>query len=90
MTRLSKEQQLLMLMRKTLTAIIRDVTPPPGMRHPLSDATIQQVRECLGLIAAREQELAKEQGRGGERPYYSDEPQEVQLVAFDAIKRRPN
>lgn len=77
-------------MRKTLTAIVKDVTPPPGMRHPLSDATIRQVRQCLGLIAAREQELAEEQGRGGERPYYSDEPQDVQLVAFDTLKRRPN
>ncbi|QGU31551.1 segregation and condensation protein A [Thermochromatium tepidum] len=90
MTELSKEQHLLIAMRKTLTAIIKDVTPPPGMRHPFSEATIQQVRQCLGLIAAREQELALEQGRGGERPYYSDERPDVQLVAFDTIKRRPN
>jgi hypothetical protein len=48
------------------------------------------VRQCLGLIAEREQELAVEQGRGGERPYYSDEPQDVQLVSFDTLKRRPN
>jgi hypothetical protein len=90
MTDLSKEQHIMIAMRKTLTAIVKDVTPPPGMRHPLSDATIQQVRQCLGLIAAREQELAEEQGRGGERPYYSDEPQDVQLVDFDTLKRRPN
>ncbi|MTW20142.1 segregation and condensation protein A [Allochromatium palmeri] len=90
MTDLSKEQQIMIAMRKTLTAIVKDVTPPPGMRHPLSDATIQQVRQCLGLIAEREQELAEEQGRGGERPYYADEPQDVQLVAFETLKRRPN
>jgi hypothetical protein len=90
MTDLSKEQHIMIAMRKTLTAIVKDVTPPPGMRHPLSEATIQQVRQCLGLIAAREQELAEEQGRGGERPYYSDEPQDVQLVDFDTLKRRPN
>jgi hypothetical protein len=28
---LSQEQQILIAMRKTLAAIIRDVTPPPGM-----------------------------------------------------------
>ena len=90
MTELSQEQQIMQVMRQTLTAIIKDVTPPPGMRHPLSEATIQQVRQCLGLIAAREQELAAEQGRGGERPYYSDERQEVQFVAFETLKRKPN
>ena len=90
MTDLSKEQHILIAMRKTLAAIVKDVTSPPGMRHPLSDATIQQVRQCLGLIAAREQELAEAQGRGGERPHYADASQTVQLVAFETLKRRPN
>ncbi|EXJ13230.1 hypothetical protein [Imhoffiella purpurea] len=90
MTELTKEQEILIAMRKTLTSIVRDVTPPPGMRHPLSDGTIQEVRECLGMIAAREKELADEQGRGGERPRYADEPQTVQLVPLDGLKRRDN
>jgi hypothetical protein len=42
MTDLSKEQHIMIAMRKTLTAIVKDVTPPPGMRHPLSDATISR------------------------------------------------
>ncbi|AFL76287.1 hypothetical protein [Thiocystis violascens] len=88
MTDLTKEQEILIAMRWTLSAIVKDVTPPPGMRHPLSDATIQDVRKCLGLIAAREKELADEQGRGGERPYYADEPQSVQVVSIDRIKKR--
>ncbi|MBK1716923.1 segregation and condensation protein A [Thiocystis violacea] len=88
MTELSKEQTILIAMRKTLAAIVKDVAPPPGMRHPLSETTIQDVRQCLGLIAAREKELADEQGRGGERPYYADEPQSVQLVSLDGIGRR--
>jgi hypothetical protein len=90
MSDLSKEQHILIAMRKTLTAIVKDVTPPPGMRHPLSESTIQEVRSCLGLIAARERELAEAQGRGGERPYYADEHRDVQLVPLDTLKRRPN
>ena len=77
---LTKEQQILIAMRKTLSAIIRDVTPPPGMKHPLSGPTIEDVRQCLALITAREKELADAQGRGGERPYYADEPQGATVV----------
>lgn len=88
MHELSKEQQILIAMRKTLSAIIRDVTPPPGMRHPLTEPTIEDVRQCFGLIAAREKELADEQGRGGERPYYVDEPPDTQVVPIAGIKKR--
>jgi hypothetical protein len=85
MSELSKEQQILIAMRKTLAAIIKDVTPPPGMKHPLSGGTIEDVRQCLSLISAREKELADEQGRGGERPYYADEPQAAQVVPVAGI-----
>jgi len=88
MNDLSQEQQILIAMRHTLSAIIRDITPPPGMRHPLSEDTIEDVRQCLGLIAAREKELADAQGRGGERPYYADEPQPAQVVPIAGIKKR--
>jgi len=88
MSELTKEQEILIAMRKTLSAIVRDVTPPPGMRHPLSDGTIQQVRECLGMIAMREKELADAQGRGGERPHFADEAKDVHLVPFPELKRR--
>jgi hypothetical protein len=82
---LSKEQQILIAMRKTLSAIIRDVTPPPGMKHPLSETTIGDVRACLALIAAREKELADAEGRGGERPYYADEPQGATVVPMTGL-----
>ncbi len=88
MHELTKEQQILIAMRKTLSAIIRDVTPPPGMRHPLSEPTIEDVRQCFGLIAAREKELADAQGRGGERPYYVDEPPDTHVVPIAGIKKR--
>lgn len=88
MIELTKEQQVLIAMRKTLSAIIKDVTPPPGMRHPLSGGTIEDVRQCLALIAAREKELADVQGRGGERPYYADEPQAAQVVPIAGLSRK--
>jgi hypothetical protein len=87
MSDLSVEQRILIAMRKTLGAIIKDVTPPAGMRHPFSEATMEDVRQCLALISAREKELADAQGRGGERPYYSDEPQKAQVVPIAGIGR---
>lgn len=88
MSELTVEQCILIAMRKTLGGIIRDVTPPAGMRHPFTDETMEDVRQCLNLIAAREKELADTQGRGGERPYYSDEPQQAQVVPIGGIGRR--
>jgi hypothetical protein len=93
MSELTKEQKILMAMRKTLTAIIKDVTPPPGMKHPLTEQTITDVRQCLALISAREKELADAQGRGGERPYFTDEPQSAQVVPIAGLgkgNKKPN
>ncbi len=87
MPELSKEQQILMAMRKTLGAVIKDLTPPPGMKHPLSKDSIEDVRQCLALIAAREKELADLDGRGGERPHYADEPQSARVVSIAGLKR---
>lgn len=88
MDELSKEQQILIAMRKTLSAVIKDLAPPPGMRHPLSDATVEDVRQCLMLITSREKELGDAEGRGGERPHYTDEPQVAQVVPIAGIKRK--
>jgi len=90
MSELSQEQRILIAMRKTLAAVIKDVTPPPGMKHPLSEATIQDVRQCLALISAREKEMADADGRGGERPYYSDEPQAARVVPITGLGKRGN
>jgi hypothetical protein len=85
----SKEREILMVMRKVLAAVIKDTTPPAGMRHPLSDRTIEDVRQCLGLIAAREKELADAAGVTQERPYYADEQQASKVVPLSGIGRRP-
>ncbi len=81
------EQDVMMVMRKVLASIIKDTTPQPGMRHPLSERTIQDVRKCLQLISARERELADAQGRAVEKPYYVDEPPKAQVVSIDSIEK---
>ena len=81
----TKEQEILMVMRKVLASIIKDTTPEAGMRHILSDHTIQDVRTCLGLISAREKELGDAQGRAAERPYYADQPQSSTVVPISRI-----
>lgn len=89
MNELSKEQKILIVMRKVLASIIKDTTPPPGMKHPMSERTIQDVRACLGLISARERELADGEGRVAEKPYFIDEPKGERVVPVSAI-RKPN
>lgn len=74
-TKLSMEERILQAVKLTLANVVRDTATPQGMRHPLSDATIEDLRQCLALISARERELAAAAGRPPPgRPRYSDEP----------------
>jgi hypothetical protein len=80
---LSKEQQIMRAMRKTLTSIVRDTAPRDGDPSPLRADTVENIRMCLGLIAAREAELADLLGlTRKERPHYSDEPAAAQAMQF--------
>jgi hypothetical protein len=80
---LSKEQQIMRAMRKTLTSIVRDTAPRDGEPSPLRSDTVENIRMCLGLIAAREAELAEMLGLSrGERPHYSDEQPASQAMQF--------
>lgn len=87
----SQEERILRSMRLVLTGIIKDTATPPGMRHPLRDQTIEDMRQCLMLISARERELAAEAGRPyALRPYYADEsrPQDQVVVPISSVGRR--
>lgn len=85
---LTKEQRILRVMRKVLANIVKDATPQPGMLNPLSERTIQDIRECFGLISARERELAQEAGLAAhEKPYYADQPSPNKVVKLSKIKR---
>jgi len=86
----SKERQVMMIMRKLLAQIIKDTTPPNrAMKHPLSANTIEDIRNCLGLISARERELADEAGIAQERPYFVDEKKEAEVVSINTLKKSP-
>ncbi|MDO8990716.1 MAG: segregation and condensation protein A [Sideroxyarcus sp.] len=69
---LSKEQQILRIMRKTLGNVVKDVTPLGGRANPLTAGTIQEIKECFALISDREQELAEKLNFTQEKPYYAD------------------
>ncbi len=81
----SKEREILIVMRKVLGSVIREITPEPGMRHPLSEQTITDVRMCLGLISARERELTAAAGESEQRPYYTDQHRPVEVVPISSI-----
>jgi hypothetical protein len=86
---LSKEQQIMRAMRKTLTSVARDCAPRPGQPSPLAEETVENIRMCLGLIAARESELAEALGLArNERPSYVDEPRAAEVMQFIPSPRK--
>ena len=87
----AKEKRIMIMMRQVLSAVARDTVPPPGMKHPLTDSTIQGIRDCLALISARERELNIELGEDQQaRPRYVDEPQTTKVVALDSLVKNKN
>ncbi len=87
----SKEYQILQAMKTTLTGVVRDTATAPGLKHPLSDRSIENIRQCLVLITARERELAQAAGVTQDmRPHYIDEPQTTNVVSINKIGRSKN
>ncbi len=88
---LTQEERILRMMKRTLTDVAKDTAPEPGLRHPLSEQTIQEIRECLMLITSREQELAREQGRSmNDRPRFIDEPKTEVVVPLNPEAMKQN
>ncbi len=86
----SKEQRILVVMRKLLAQIVKDTTPGPGMRHPLSEQTIKDIRDCFSLIAARERELTEQAGiENKDRPHFIDEPKTSTILKFKPPGNKP-
>jgi len=84
----NKEFRVLRAMKIVLTGVVRDTTVPAGHRHPLSDNTIEDIRQCLKLISAREQELLKDAGEEADMlPRFIDEPQDTTVVPISKIGR---
>jgi len=86
----SMEERILQAVKLTLAGVIKDTATPQGMRHPLSDGTIQDLRQCLALISVRERELGEAAGRPvGGQPRYADEPgREDTVIRFH--KKKPS
>ena len=83
----SKEHQILTTVRKVLSSVARDTTPPPGRPHPLHPSTIEDLKQCFLLITAREKEIIEEAGgKMDRRPRYADEPKKSQVVQFTKPK----
>ena len=88
---LTAEEKVLQMMKRILTDVARETNVAPGLKHPLSDATIMNIRDCLGLIVSRERELAEQAGRPmNMRPRYVDEPQKTVVVSLDKISVKKN
>ena len=80
----SKEKRILSIVKKTLTDVAKDTYTPAELRHPLSEQTINSIRECLSLISARETELAEESGQAStSKPRFIDEPQDTVVVKLE-------
>lgn len=85
---LSKEQRVLRMVKKVLTDVAKDTVTPAGLKHPLSEQTINGIRECLALITARESELLQEAGiTNMQKPHYADEPQKHVNVSITPITK---
>ncbi len=81
------EKRILLVMRKTLSSIVRDVTPAHrDLQSPLKDSTIEDIKMCFGLISAREREIAEDAGVDiQDRPHFVDEPNKTNVVSIDTI-----
>jgi hypothetical protein len=77
---LTLEHRILIQVRQVLASVVRDVTPLPGMRSPLSESTVEDIRACFALIAARERELNEERGTKRNLPVYADAASTTQVV----------
>ncbi|MHB8742424.1 MAG: segregation and condensation protein A [Sulfuricaulis sp.] len=84
----SKEFQILKALKLVLTDVVKDTATQPGLKHPLSDRTVEGIRQCLRLISARERELVEDAGKTLDmRPYYADEPKKNVVVPITKISR---
>ncbi|MDQ1363178.1 MAG: hypothetical protein QG652_1039 [Pseudomonadota bacterium] len=85
-TELNNEHRILVTLRQVLASVVREVTPEPGLPHPLSQKTMEDVRQCFLLIAAREKEISELLGKPSQhRPHYVDEPKQDKVVKLHGI-----
>jgi hypothetical protein len=88
---LSHEHKILVTLRKVLANVVREITPEPGMPHPLSQQTMEDVRQVFTLIAAREREITLALGKPSlHRPHFVDEPKTANVVKLHGMGQNKN
>jgi len=86
---LKKELDVLVALRKVISSVVRDITPDPGMRHPLSDQTMEDVRQGFILIASREKEITDKMGKPSlHRPMYKGDTPKTNVVKLHGMKQK--
>ncbi len=84
---LKKELDVLVALRKVLSSVVREITPEPGMIHPLSERTMEDVRQGFMLIAAREKEITEAMGKPSlHRPMYKGDKPKTNVVKLHGMK----
>lgn len=84
---LKKELDVLVVLRKVLSSVVREITPDPGMRHPLSESTLEDVRHGFLLISAREKEISEALGKPSlHRPVYKGDTPKTNVVKMHGLK----
>lgn len=86
-TDLKKELDVLVVLRKVISGIVREITPEPGMKHPLSEATMEDIRQGFLLIAAREKEISEAMGKPSlHRPVYKGDKPKTNVIKMHGLK----
>jgi len=86
-TDLKKELDVLVVLRKVISGIVREITPDPGMKHPLSEATMEDIRQGFLLIAAREKEISDTLGKPSlHRPVYKGDKPKTNVIKMHGLK----
>lgn len=86
-TDFKKELDVLVTLRKVISSIVREITPDPGMKHPLSESTMEDVRQSFILIAAREKEISEAMGKPSlHRPIYKGDTPKSNVVKIHGLK----
>lgn len=83
---LKKELDVLVTLRKVISSVVREITPDPGMKHPLSNATMEDVRQSFILIAAREKEISEAMGKPSlHRPIHKGDSPKTNVVKLHGL-----
>lgn len=86
---LQKEQRVLSQMHKTLSNIVKEVTPLAGNPNPLSNGTIEEIKYCFAVISGREKELTDKLGIDQAQPHYADvEQTSASALSFVKLPKR--